>query len=207
MSPRSFLAQRARRYLLVGLPTSADLVAVLLLTIACVPTGPTPGPNSSPISTPPASPSSSPAASSHDPPAYVLDLETGGQTTRLFVFDPYALVVEARPADAREAAAAMDRLLASAIVTLPGRSDEWIIVGWLVTPCDRQAALTVVATVITVQLPPRPGCDALAIGRVVALRFADPARAALFEARLIEAPILPEVEPPTPVAPPPTAEG
>jgi hypothetical protein len=150
-------------------------------------------------------PSSSPNLA--DQPAFTLDLATGTQTTRVFVFDPEGLVIEARPADAQEAAAALDRLSASDIVAVRGRSDDWVVVGWLVTPCDRQAALTIAAGVITVQLPPRPGCDALAIPRVVALRIADPARAVLLEARLIDAPILPDIEPPTPVAPPPTAEG
>ena len=202
MGPRSRVAQRARRHQGVGPPTSVGCVAALVLAIACVPNVPTPTPGSSPIPT--SGPSSSP--SGDDQPAFALDLETEGQTTRLFVFDPEDLVAEARPANAQEAAPAMDQLSASDIVAVRGRSDEWVIVGWLVTPCDRQAALTVVATVITVQLPPRPGCDALAIGRAVALRFADPARATLFEARLIDASILPEVVPPTPIAPPPTAD-
>ncbi len=183
---RSVHAQGARRHLGVWLLTSAGFVAVLVLMIACGPTGLSAEPSSS-------------------QPAFVLDLETNGQTTRLFVFDPEDLVVEARPADAQEAA--MASLSAEDIVAVRGRSDDWVVVGWLVSPCDRQAALTVAARVITVQLPPRHGCDALAIGRVVALRIADPARAVLFEARLFDAPILPDVERETPVAPPPTAEG
>lgn len=166
---------------------------MLLLIVACVPAAPG------------ASPSSS--ATPADQPAFTLELETGGQTTRVLVLDPEDLVVEAWPADPPEAAAALNSLTTSDIVILRGESDAWVVVAWLVTPCDRQATLTVVARVITVELPPRPGCDALAIGRAVALRMADPGRAALFEARLVDAPILPDVEPPTPVAPPPTAEG
>jgi hypothetical protein len=117
------------------------------------------------------------------------------------------LVVEARPAVAQEAAAAMEALAESDIVAVRGRSDDSLIVAWLVTPCDRQAALTLVATVITVELAPRQGCDAVAIVRALVLRVADPDRVALFRPTLIDAPILPELVPPTPVAPPPTAEG
>jgi hypothetical protein len=196
----SKMRTRSARFLM-----SAGCVAALALTTACVTTRPTAMPSLSAIPTTGALPSPSP--SGDDQPAFVLDLETEGQTTRIFVFDPEDLVVEARPADAQEAAAAMDALSTSDIVAVRGRSDDWVVVGWLVTPCDRQAALTIEARVITVQLPPRPGCDALAIPRAVALRMADPERAALFEARLVDAPILPDVEPPTPIAPPPTAEG
>jgi len=167
---------------------------VLFVIVSCAPAGLPPTPGVSPTST-------------NDQPAFVLDLETAGQITQVSVFDPEGMVVEVRPADAPETTAAMAALSASDIVALPGRSDEWVVVGWLVSPCDRHGSLTVVATVITVQLPPRPGCDAIAIGRVVAIRVADPTRAAIFTPLLIDSTILPEVVLPTPVAPPPTAEG
>lgn len=185
-----------------GLLSLIGCIAVLLVATSCA------------LAEQPATPRSSPASSagetpseSTDHPAFVLDLETNGQITQVFVFDPEKIVVEARPARDLEATAAIDALSASDIVAFRGGADDVVVIGWLVTPCDRQAGLTVVARTITVELPPRAGCDALAIGRLVALRLADPARAALFEARLIPATILPEVEAQTPVAPPPTAEG
>lgn len=140
-------------------------------------------------------------------PEFVLDLETAGQITRVFVFDPGRVVVEARPADDLEAAAAEDTLFESDVVAFRHGSDDVVIVAWLVTPCDRQTGLTIAAAIVTVELAPRRGCDALAIVRAVALRFVDPAHATRLEARLIPAIILPEVELRTPVAPPPTAEG
>ena len=100
----------------------------------------------------------------------------------------------------------MNALAQSDIVALRPGSDDVVVVAWLVTPCDRQAGLTIAATTITVELPPRAGCDAQGIGHVVALQFAEPARATLMRAQLIPATILPEEEPRTPVAPRPTAE-
>ena len=72
--------------------------------------------------------------------------------TQVFVFDPEKIVVEARPAHDLESTAAMDALSASDIVALRSGADDILIIGWLVTPCDRQAGLTVVARTITGQL-------------------------------------------------------
>jgi len=177
------------------------LGAVAVVAASCASTGPTPNPSNGSSTSPPPSPPSSSNAS------FVLDLESGGETTQLFVFDPDGAVVAARKADGQETAATMERLAENDIVALRPGSDDVVVVGWLVTPCDRQASLTVAATAVTVELPPRPGCDALAIGRVVALQFADPARAALMRAQLIPPTIVPEDQPRTPVAPPPTGEG
>lgn len=188
---------------------STGWLALLLVVVSCAPIQPTLPPSATPSSTPPSAspPPDSPPPVGDGEPAFTLELESGGQSTRLFVFDPEGLLVEAWPADAREAAAAADALARRDIVAARGESHDTLIVAWLVTPCDRRAALTVVATDITVALPPRQGCDAVAIVRAVALRFADPGRAALFRPTLIDALILPEIVPPTPVAPPPTAEG
>jgi hypothetical protein len=148
-------------------------------------------------------PESSPGLSSS---AFDIQLETDGARTAVHVFDPDRTLLVARPAAATEVAAAIELLSANDIVAFRGAADDTVIVGCLVTPCDQQAALTVVARSITVELPPRPGCDAMAITRVVSLRFADPARAALVSPCLIPATLLPEPEPRTPVPPPPTEE-
>ena len=195
----------------------ACLVGLLFVLVSCVAATPSLQPVATPGWAPPSSsyPPQVPVPTADSPqsssiegqPAFTLDLETGGQSTRLLVFDNESLLVEARPAGAQEAAAAMEALAEAEIVAVRGRTDDTLIVAWLVTPCDRQAALTLRAPVITVELPPRQGCDAVAIVRAVALRFADPDRVALFRPTLIDARILPEVVPPTPVAPPPTAEG
>jgi hypothetical protein len=140
-------------------------------------------------------------------PAFTIDLETAGQATEVSVFDPENLIREARPANGLEAKVAMNGLDQSDIVAVRGRSSDSLIVAWLVTPCDRQANMTVDADLIVVVLPPRPGCDAVAIVRAVALRLADPNRAERLRTRLVDAPILPEIVHPTPVDPPPTAEG
>jgi hypothetical protein len=124
--------------------------------------------------------------------AFVVDLEAGGKSTEVHVFDPDHTLIDARPADASEVAAALKLLSASEIVAFRGGCDDTVIVGSLVTPCDQQAAVTVVATSVNVELPPRPGCDALGIGRVVSLQFADPARAALMSPHLVPATSLPE---------------
>ena len=185
---------------------SAACIAVLLVS-SCIPTAPPTTPSSS---TPSAEAStSSPSPASSDGPAFVFDLENDGQVSQLFLFDPGSALASARPADDAEAALALPAIpLGSDIVAIQGESENVVIVAWLPPTCDRQAGLLVEEMAITVELAPSRGCDAVAIGRTVALQFADPVRASDIVTRLIPGEILPEPEPPpTPVAPPPTAEG
>jgi hypothetical protein len=140
-------------------------------------------------------------------PAFTIDLVSAGQATEVSVFDPGNLIGEARPANGWEAEIAVNGLDESDIVAVRGRSSDSVIVAWLVTPCDRQANMVIDADLIVVVLPPRPGCDAVAIVRAVALRYTDPGLAGRLRPRLVDAPVLPEAVHPTPFDPPPTAEG
>lgn len=139
--------------------------------------------------------------------AFTIDLETAGQSTQVAVLDPEGLVRDARPADLLEAEAAMTALDQSDIVAIPGRAGDSLIVAWLVTPCDRHATMTVTGDLVEVVLPPRHGCDAIAIVRAVTIRLADSSRIGRLRPRFVDAKVLPEPEPLGSVAPPPTAEG
>jgi hypothetical protein len=59
-------------------------------------------------------------------------------------------------------------------IALGRLSDRDLVLGWIGTVCDVKAILTVAPGHLAVTPLPRQGCDAMAVGRGMALTFAEP---------------------------------
>ncbi|HEY7132538.1 MAG TPA: hypothetical protein VH440_09820 [Candidatus Limnocylindrales bacterium] len=70
--------------------------------------------------------------------------------------------------------------------------DRRLVLGWLGTPCDLVAILTVSATSLVIDPAPRQGCDAIGVGRGVVLTYLHPIDPSAVLVRLLPRVLLPE---------------
>ena len=136
----------------------------------------TPGPTAD--QTPSAGPTAPPPPSGAPAFAVVVSLDSN-HAEPVAVYDHAGLLTGARSATASEQRLVAPQMGERSMGAAQGTSDHEVVLVWIGTICDTGASIIVDGSNVQIIEGPRPACDAMAVGRGVALEFSGPTGASL----------------------------
>jgi hypothetical protein len=136
------------------------------------------------------SPVPSPTSPEPGPPLGIIRIPFAEREMEVSLVGDPGIVTGWRAATDEEVASI--RWEGDADIDLGTLTDTQVVLVWVGTVCDVEATLTVGSDRLVIVHAPRPGCDAMAVGRGMVLTYSDFVEPAGISVDLVDAVLLPE---------------